>query len=112
VSAYALLNKAENRKKMKLVYQSRKDVVTQGFSKYNLEFFDPSGSFFIWAKVPLSMDSNMFSSLLLEEATVAVIPGSVYGANGEGWYRISLVISNARLKEAVKRIAQVVDKYR
>jgi LL-diaminopimelate aminotransferase len=41
---------------------------------------------------------------VLEESGVVVSPGSAYGPNGEGFFRISLTIDDERLSEAVERL--------
>jgi LL-diaminopimelate aminotransferase len=42
---------------------------------------------------------------LLEQTGVAVTPGSSYGAQGEGYFRMSLTVSDAEVEEAVKRLS-------
>ena len=43
-------------------------------------------------------------ALVLEESAVVISPGSAYGPNGEGFFRISLTIADERLQEAVERL--------
>ena len=50
--------------------------------------------------------SVSFTELVLEQAGVVVSPGSSYGPNGEGYVRISLTLSDERLREAMQRIEQ------
>lgn len=53
------------------------------------------------------VDSAAFAERLLEEANVAVMPGSCFGAAGEGYVRLSLLADEDRLAEAVRRIGPV-----
>jgi aspartate/methionine/tyrosine aminotransferase len=56
--------------------------------------------------VPEGHSSVSFTELVLEQAAVVVSPGSSYGPNGEGYVRLSLTVSDDRLREAVERIEQ------
>lgn len=59
---------------------------------------------YIWARNPGGLNSMDFASRLIEEANVVVTPGSGFGANGEGYFRISLTVPDARLNEAMDRL--------
>jgi LL-diaminopimelate aminotransferase len=64
----------------------------------------PRGTIYIWAPVPEGHTSASYCEHVLEEAAVVVSPGSSYGPSGEGFFRISLTIDDARLAEAVERL--------
>jgi len=64
----------------------------------------PLGSIYVWVRAPGGRSSEAFATELLEEAAVVVAPGTGYGANGEGYVRISLTIGDARIEEAMERI--------
>ena len=49
-----------------------------------------------------------FHTELLEKAHVSATPGHIYGANGEGWLRFSLVANTDRLQEALARLERVL----
>jgi len=66
----------------------------------------PRGTMYIWVPVPEGHTSVSFTELVLEQAGVVVSPGSSYGPNGEGYVRISLTLSDERLREAMERIEQ------
>ena len=53
---------------------------------------------------PEGHTSASYCEMVLEESAVVVSPGSAYGANGEGFFRISLTIADERLQEAVERL--------
>jgi LL-diaminopimelate aminotransferase len=54
--------------------------------------------------VPEGHTSASYCELVLEEAGVAISPGSSYGPSGEGFFRISLTLADDRLAEAVTRL--------
>jgi LL-diaminopimelate aminotransferase len=54
------------------------------------------------------MDSASVASMLLEEAGVVVTPGNGFGEAGEGYFRISLTVPEARLQEAGERIIKAI----
>jgi LL-diaminopimelate aminotransferase len=64
----------------------------------------PKGTIYVWAPVPEGHTSASYCELVLEESGVVVSPGGSYGANGEGFFRISLTVPDERLAEAVERL--------
>ena len=64
----------------------------------------PKGTIYVWAPVPAGHTSASYCELVLEESAVVVSPGGAYGPNGEGFFRISLTVPDARLAEAVERL--------
>lgn len=93
-------------KEMAATYQRRRDVIVDGFNAMGWQVERPKASMYIWAKVPKKQSSLTFAIDLLEATGVAVIPGNAFGEWGEGFIRIALVQSEARLQEAVDRIKQ------
>ena len=71
----------------------------------------PAATFYVWAKIPLkfsALTSLEFATLLVQEAGVVVAPGSGFGEHGEGFVRFALVQPEDRLREAVRRIARIL----
>jgi LL-diaminopimelate aminotransferase len=64
----------------------------------------PKGTIYVWAPVPDGHSSASYCEMVLEESGVVVSPGSSYGTNGEGFFRISLTVPDVRLAEAVDRL--------
>jgi aspartate/methionine/tyrosine aminotransferase len=92
-------------------YQRRRDVFVKGLRRIGWDVPMPKGTFYVWVKIPLkfsALTSLEFATLLVQEAGVVVAPGSGFGEYGEGYVRFALVESEARLAEAVKRIARVL----
>jgi len=70
----------------------------------------PGGSFFVMADIrSTGLDSWDFSTRLLQEYGVGVVPGAAFGAEGEGFVRITLAASMEALTEGLTRMATAVD---
>jgi LL-diaminopimelate aminotransferase len=86
------------------IYQRRRDLVVEALRDIGVEVDPPKGTIYIWAPVPDGHTSTSFAELVLEEASVVISPGSMYGPSGEGFFRISLTTPDALLTEAVERM--------
>ena len=69
-----------------------------------LETTTPKGGLYIWFRVPSQYTSMQYHTRVLEEAHVSITPGHIYGKNGKGWARISLVATIDQLREALNRL--------
>ena len=69
----------------------------------------PTGAFYFFVKhaVP-GMDSTALADHLLEKGGVALVPGSAFGSNGEGYLRISYATSLEDCKEGMERIGRLM----
>lgn len=88
-------------------YQRRRDVFVGGLRDAGWDVLMPKGSFFTWVPVPKGFTSLEFSDMLLERAHVMVAPGHGFGESGEGYVRVGLLTSEARLQEAVDRMVKL-----
>lgn len=88
-------------------YEARRNTLISGLQQIGWKVLAPRGSFFAWLPVPEGYTSQSFADLLLDQAHVVVAPGIGFGAYGEGYVRIGLVSDEARLAEAVRRIAEL-----
>ena len=92
-------------------YRRRRDVFLEGLTRIGWDVPVPKATFYVWAKIPLkfsALTSLEFATLLVQEAGVVAAPGSGFGEYGEGFIRFALVEPEPRLREAVKRIARVL----
>ena len=89
------------------IYNRRRAKVWNMLDKIGLSYFKSKKTIYVWTKVPEGYTSVSFAKLLLDKASVVVTPGSAYGLCGEGFFRISLTISDERLEEAIDRISNV-----
>ncbi len=72
-----------------------------------LEVNRPEATFYVWVKCPGGLDSRTFADRVLAEADLVVTPGIGYGPHGEGYFRMSLTVPEARLREAAARIKRL-----
>jgi LL-diaminopimelate aminotransferase len=89
---------------MPAIYAHRRDLVCDALKAIGVDVTPPKGTIYIWAPVPDGHTSASYCELVLEESGVVVSPGSAYGPNGEGFFRISLTVPDDRLAEAVERL--------
>ncbi len=87
------------------IFQKRRDKLMKVIDEIGLEARIPKATFYIWAKVPRGYTSMNFTKKLLDEAGIAVTPGSGYGKMGEGYIRLSLTISDDRLEQGIDRLS-------
>lgn len=89
------------------MYENRRNALYSALSTIGWEAKPSPGSFFTWLPIPKGYTSNEFADLVLEKAKVVVAPGIGFGTHGEGYVRLALLSSEARLKEAVERIGRL-----
>ncbi len=98
---------------MRDAYDKRRRYVVHSLRAMGLECFEPYGAFYVFPCIKsLGMTSDEFATRLLMEEKVAVVPGTAFGACGEGYLRISYAYSIENLKIALERMAKFVEKYR
>jgi LL-diaminopimelate aminotransferase len=90
------------------IYQDRRDVLYNGLKGIGLHVIKPGATFYLWTKVPSSLDSSSFVSRLLDRAGVLATPGNGFGAPGEGYVRFALTVPVERIREAVERIRKAL----
>ncbi len=91
---------------LRRVYKNRVHLVTSALSEAGLKSFNAGATFYIWTKLPDSIDSISFTGRLIENAGVVVSPGVGFGKSGEGYFRISVTNKEDLIKEACERIAK------
>ncbi len=100
-------------KVMRDSYNQRRRYLMDSFRKMNLPCFEPYGAFYVFPDISeFGMTSEEFSTALLMEENVAVVPGSAFGDCGDKHVRISYAYSLDELREAMKRIDRFVKKLR
>lgn len=92
--------------KMREEYRRRRDFVVAALNGLpGVSCPTPEGAFYAFPNVEaIGMPSTELASLILQEAGVALLPGTDFGAHGEGRLRLSYVSSMADLEEGVSRI--------
>jgi len=95
-------------KKIRDTYQERRDILYKGLKGIGLEVEKPKATFYLWVRVPRGFDSPKFVEYLLSKAGVLGTPGNGFGSAGEGYIRFALTVPAERMKEAVKRIKEIL----
>ena len=106
VAATAALNgPTDFMKERNRMYQERRDFVVKGLTEMGLELENPKATFYVWANVPKGVENSKdWCFKVLDEIAVWMIPGSMYGKYGEGYFRIALTHPVERLEEAMERL--------
>jgi aminotransferase len=91
-------------------YQERRDLITDLLNRVpGFHCLKPEGAFYAFPDARgTGMSSVDLTEFLLKEARVGCVPGSVFGAQGEGFLRISYATSREKLQEAGERIAKAL----
>jgi LL-diaminopimelate aminotransferase len=101
----ALSGPTDFMKERNTVYQQRRDVVIDGLKQCGIEVDRPKATFYIWASLPKAVtNSKEWCLEVLKQISVWMIPGSMYGHYGEGYFRIALTHPADRLAEAMRRL--------
>ncbi len=109
----ALRNGDEDVARMREAYDQRRRYLMHVFKEIGLSCFEPFGAFYVFPGIQeFGMTSEEFASRFLAEEKVAVVPGTAFGACGEGFLRISYAYSLEDLKRAIERLARFVEKLR
>lgn len=105
----ALRNGDEDVERMRTAYNQRRNYLMKAFRDMGLQCFEPFGAFYVFPSIKqFGMTSDEFARNLLQEEKIAVVPGTAFGASGEGFVRISYAYSIEDLKGALERIDRFI----
>ena len=108
----AILNGREHVIAMRDEYDRRRKLIVGGLNELGMPTFEPFGAFYAFPSIRASgMDGETFSERLLEEEKVAVVPGSAFGAGGEGFVRCSYATAYEEIEEALERMARFMRRH-
>jgi len=88
------------------IYKKRRDIVCEGLARHGFDVIVPKATFYVLIATG-GVPAADFAARLLAEAGVVVTPTTGFGPGGEGFVRISLTAPEARLREAVERLARL-----
>ncbi len=109
----ALKNGDEDVAKMREEYNGRRRYLMHRFKEMGLDCFEPFGAFYVFPCIKeFGMTSDEFATALLNAQKVAVVPGTAFGASGEGFIRISYAYSLDVLRRAMDRIEAFITQLR
>ncbi|MDR2559353.1 MAG: aminotransferase class I/II-fold pyridoxal phosphate-dependent enzyme [Oscillospiraceae bacterium] len=88
-------------------YDMRRRLCVKSFNDMGLECFNPEGAFYVFPCIKSTgLSSEEFCERLIKAKRVAVVPGTAFGASGEGFVRVSYAYSLKHLTDALKRIEE------
>ena len=94
---------------MRESYDQRRRLMVQSFRDMGLSCFEPLGAFYVFPGIrKTGLSSEEFCQRLLSEKKVVTVPGTAFGASGEGYIRCSYATGIAKLTEALSRMADFV----
>lgn len=109
----ALRNGDEDVEQMRQSYNQRRRFLMHSFREMGLDCFEPYGAFYVFPCIKeFGMTSDEFATRFLEEEKVAAVPGTAFGASGEGFLRISYASSLENLKTAMERMNAFITRLR
>ena len=101
----ALKGPQECLKEIVEIYDERRKVAMKGLDALGINYVIPKGSFYIFPDISkYGMTSYEFASNLLKNTGVFTFPGTTFGASGEGFIRISLLVPSEKIEEAFVRM--------
>jgi alanine-synthesizing transaminase len=114
IAATVAMNEApEHPRVVNAIYRGRRDALCDGLGRIGWHIERPKGTMFVWAPIPepySEMSSIEFATMLVQEARVAVSPGSGFGPGGEGFVRFALVENEQRITQAVRGLRKALTK--
>jgi aminotransferase len=93
-------------------YDQRRRLIVKGLNEIGLDCFEPKGAFYAFPSVrKTGMGEHEFAERLLLEERVAVVPGSAFGAGGEGHVRCAYAASLDNIEKALERMYRFMQRH-
>ncbi len=109
----AMRNGDDDIEYMAAEYNRRRRYIVKGLRDIGLPCFEPEGAFYVFPEIgALGLSSEEFCERLLQESGVAIVPGTAFGAGGEGFARISYAYSVKHITEALDRMGEFIQTLR
>jgi LL-diaminopimelate aminotransferase len=90
------------------VFRERRDAAVAAFREAGFDCEAPKATMYLWIPLPDGIPSREFADRLADEEGVIVLPGSAFGAGGEGFFRVSFIVPPERMAEAARRAGRVL----
>lgn len=108
----AMRNGQNDIEEMRAEYNRRRRYIVGGLRSIGIDCFDPEGAFYVFPYIgKFGMTSDEFCEKLLKECGVAIVPGTAFGACGEGFARISYAYSVEHIAKAIDRLEKFTRNY-
>jgi LL-diaminopimelate aminotransferase len=88
-------------------FRERRDAAVRALEVAGFDVTIPQATMYLWVPVPEGVASRDFALQAVEKEGVIVMPGGALGDGGEGFFRVALTVSSARLTEAAARLGRV-----
>lgn len=85
-------------------YARRRIFMMESFNKLGWNLKKTNATMYLWLKVPAGYDSKAWCKMVLEKTGVVFTPGIAFGTHSDGYFRVSLVQPDEKLKEAIERL--------
>ncbi|UCE10592.1 MAG: pyridoxal phosphate-dependent aminotransferase [Candidatus Thorarchaeota archaeon] len=107
----ALKGSQDGVQRMLQEYRTRRDLIVKGLNEVSgFSCYTPSGAFYAWPNImETGMTSQEVATLLLEKGSVAALPGTAFGENGEGYLRFSYATSKETIHAALERVKALIE---
>lgn len=92
------------------MFQSRRDVAVESFTKAGFSVTKPKATMYLWVPIPGKGNSINFGKKALEQEGVVVLPGAALGVGGEGYFRIALTVEDRLMRAAARRLGRLIDR--
>ena len=90
------------------VFKERRDAAVAAFTENGFPCKPPRATMYLWLPLPASVPSAVFAERLMKDEGVVVLPGSLLGKGGEGFFRVSFITNPQRIREAAVRAGRVL----
>ncbi len=109
----AILHGEPDTAEMREQYKARRNFIVNAFNSMGLTCHLPRGSFYAFPCIrSAGLSSKEFAVRLLQEEKVACVPGSAFGASGEGYLRCCFATALDQIQIATERMAKFVERVR
>lgn len=110
--AEALTGSQKEPERMVAEFKKRREVIVSGLNSIKgITCKEPRGAFYVFPNITgTGMDCRKLGDYLLNDAGVAVLPGTSFGKFGEGYLRLSFANSVENIRKALDRIAKALEK--
>ena len=106
----ALRHGAGDVQAMRKEYDARRRFMLAGLREMGLDCFEARGAFYLFPSIRrFGMTSEEFCERLLRERRLAVVPGTAFGACGEGHFRCAYAYSIESIREALERLRAFIE---
>jgi len=107
----ALRDCADEVVSMRESYDERRKFMMAEFDRMGISCFEPFGAFYLFPNIAqFGLSSDDFAMRMIEEERLAVVPGTAFGASGEGFLRLCYAYSMEELKEAIVRFERFINR--